>query len=170
MALINMGCGDQPAPYPWTNCDSWPALDPDVICDATKKWPFPTSSAGRVFLGQVLEHLPYPWGVRAALREAHRVLEVGGQLCVITPDFVAMKEKKVPAEVWRAEAVGMRRWPGDQHLWMPSRHVVVREVERRFGNAAVVNHLNLDEMWPLGSRNPWDCCVTAEKIGPPAFA
>jgi predicted SAM-dependent methyltransferase len=169
MALLNIGCGDAWAPPPWVNCDSWPGVHPDVLMDATKKWPFPTSSAARVMMGQVLEHLPFPWGVRKALAEAHRVLEVGGLLCVITPDFTAMKEKKVPAEVWRNEAVGMRRWPGDQHLWMPGRNVVRKEIERRFGNCEFTNHLNLEASWPVGSRNPWDCCALAQKMWHPAI-
>lgn len=160
---LNIGCGDRPAGYPWVNCDSWAPVAYDMVMDATRKWPWPTSSAERVFMGQVIEHLPFPWGVRHALREAHRVLEPGGELCVICPDFLAMKEKKVGAEVWRNEAKGMCRWPGDQHLWMPNRNIVRRELERRFGNCTLINHLNLPGSWPSGSRNGWDVCAISEK-------
>jgi predicted SAM-dependent methyltransferase len=167
---INMGCGDRPAPPPWVNADSWAPLEPDVVMDATRKWPWPSSSAARVFMGQLLEHLPYPWGVRYALREAHRVLGEGGILLVICPDFLAMKEKKAPADAWRETATGMRRWPGDAHLWMPNRNIVRKEVERRFGNVELLNHLNLDESWPRGGREPWDCTARAEKIRFPLLA
>jgi len=169
MALINMGCGDRFGPDPWVNCDSWAPLDPDVLMDATRRWPFPSGSAARVFMGQFLEHLPYPWGVRYALREAHRVLAVGGLLCVIGPDFQALKEKKAPAEVWRNLAAGMRRWPGDAHLWMPNRTVMRREIERRFGSVEFTNHLNLGSDWPPGNRDPWDLCALAEKLPAPAL-
>jgi len=120
-------------------------------------------------MGQLIEHLPFPWGVRHALKEAHRVLVPHGVLVVICPDFLSMKEKKVEADVWRAEATGMRRWPGDEHLWMPNRNVVRRELERRFDNVTLVNHLNLDASWPAGSRNGWDLCAVCEKIPQPAL-
>ena len=31
MVLINMGCGDVPAPGPWINCDSYAGVNPDVL-------------------------------------------------------------------------------------------------------------------------------------------
>lgn len=166
---INIGCGDKPAGYPWINADSYAPLEPDVIMDATRKWPWPTASAERVFMGQVLEHLPYPWGVRHALREAHRVLEVGGTLCIICPDFLALKEKRAGADAWRETARGMRRWPGDEHLWMPNRNIVKRELERRFGNCTLTNHLNLPGSWPSGGRELWDLCALVEKEARPAL-
>lgn len=160
---VNMGCGDRPGPAPWVNADVWPGVKPDVVVDATGRWPWPDGSCGRVFMGQVVEHLPFPWGVRRAFREASRVLQAGGTLLVICPDFLAMREKRVPADVWRNEATGMRRWPGDQHLWMPNRTVIRQELSRRFGNVEFINHLNLDGTWPAGSRNGWDCCAVVEK-------
>jgi predicted SAM-dependent methyltransferase len=131
--------------------------------DARHRWPFPDGGAAAVFMGQVIEHLDYPWGVRKAIKEACRVLAPGGRLVVITPDFQAIKEKRAGAEVWRNEAKGLCRWPGDEHRWMPTRGLVRRECNRRFGNAEIVNHMNLEPSWPAGSRNPWDCCVVAEK-------
>lgn len=131
--------------------------------NACHTWPFAEGSAEKVFMGQVIEHLDFPWGVRKALKEACRVLIPGGVLVVITPDFQAIKEKKAGADVWKAEAKGMCRWPGDEHRWMPTRGIVWRECNRRFGNAEILNHLNLDPVWPQGSRNPWDCCVLSVK-------
>jgi predicted SAM-dependent methyltransferase len=138
--------------------------------DATRRWPWPDNSCGRVFMGQVIEHLPYPTGVRYALKEARRVLTVGGELIIICPDFLALKEKKVGAEVWRAEARGMCRWPGDEHRWMPNRNLVGAEIGRRFGPVLFLNHLNLDDSWPAGSRQPWDCTARAAKIPAPQLA
>jgi hypothetical protein len=167
---LNVGCGDRPAGRPWVNGDSWPGVRPDVVMDACRRWPWPSSSAARVFMGQVLEHLPFPWGVRAALKEAHRVLRPGGQLMIICPDFLAMREKNAPPDAWTETARGMCRWPGDAHLWLPNRHVVGAELRRRFGNCVFVNHLNLDDSWPRGGRELWDCCAISEKAAAPLLA
>lgn len=163
---INMGCGDRPAPAPWVNADSWRPLEPDVVMDACRRWPWPDAAATRVFMGQVVEHLPFPHGVRHAFKEAKRVLQPGGELLVICPDFLALKEKRAPADAWRETAKGMCRWPGDQHLWMPNRHVIAAELERRFGNVTFLNHLNLDDSWPAGGREPWDCTALSERTDP----
>lgn len=161
---LNIGSGDVPAPAPWVNCDVYPGVNPDVEMNACHTWPFDSGVAERVFMGQSIEHMDFPWGVRKAIKEACRVLAPGGQLIIITPDFQAIKAMKNSADIWRAEAKGLCRWPGDEHRWMPTRGIVLRECKRRFIEAEIVNHMNLSPDWPRGSRNPWDCCVIAQKV------
>lgn len=53
--------------------------------DATATWPFPDASASHVYSDNVIEHLRMA-PVRALLRQAHRVLQPGGTIRLVTPD------------------------------------------------------------------------------------
>jgi len=163
--MLNVGCGDRLAPAPWVNVDCWPGVHPDVVADITTTWPFPTSSVGRVYMGQVLEHLDHPDGVRAAIGEAGRVLYPGGVFCVVTPDFAALDEKR--CEGWIRENLtrGECRWPGDEHRWCPDRHTVAELVREVFPTAHAVHPMLLSDGWPPGNRDTWDCAVVGTALG-----
>lgn len=163
MPDINMGCGDQHAEPPWVNVDSWDMAGVDLVASATEPWPFDDGECNRVYLGQVIEHLDYPEGVRAALREAHRVLATGGVLCVVTPDFQRLEDARTPDWLKETLAAGLCRWPGDEHRWRPTRTVVLAEVTELFPTAHLINVTNLGNGWPPGGRGTYDCCVLATR-------
>lgn len=59
--------------------------------DATRTWPLEAASVSHVFSDNVVEHLPLE-ATRALLREAHRCLQPGGVIRLITPDVRAHVE------------------------------------------------------------------------------
>jgi predicted SAM-dependent methyltransferase len=156
-----VGCGDLPHRDGWTDCDCWPDLEPEVVMDASRPWPFYDDSAGRIFLGQVLEHLSYPQGVRRCLEEAARVLAPTGMCLVICPDSAAFDEKRVSLAEREQTRQGRRRWPGDAHRWLPNRFTVGAELCRCFETVRAVNVTNIGDDWPHGARVPWDCAFVA---------
>lgn len=160
---LNVGCGDRPFPAPWVNCDLWPGVGPDVVMDATAPWPVRAGSVERVYMGQVIEHLPYPEGVTAALANAAEVLALGGTLAVVCPDFDALEEKR--CEQWIRDNLtrGECRWPGDEHRWCPTRHRVAELVGAVLPGARVVPPSTLLSYVPAGGFDPWDCAVVAVK-------
>lgn len=54
--------------------------------DATTTWPVADSSVAFVFSDNVIEHIPLAAG-RAMLAEAHRALQPGGVIRLVTPDI-----------------------------------------------------------------------------------
>lgn len=79
---LNMGCGRSMRQAGWTNCDLHDGPNVDIVCDITKPWPFPDSSASEVYSSHVLEHLHDPMGF---FREAYRVLIPNGSLTLRLP-------------------------------------------------------------------------------------
>lgn len=157
--MLNVGCGDRRAPAPWVNCDSYPGVSPDVIMDATAEWPFATGTVARVYMGQIVEHLDHPVGVRAAFAQARRVLRQGGLLAVVTPDFAAVEEKRFAPWIRENLTRGECRWLGDEHRWCPDRHEVLALVSEVFADAHVLHPSLLACAWPDGNRDAWDCAV-----------
>ena len=66
--------------------------------------PFNDNTFEEVYAAHVIEHIPW-WNVRAALKEAVRVLAPGGALEVHTVDFEVLVRRyldKSPADGWKA--------------------------------------------------------------------
>lgn len=59
--------------------------------DATRRWPLEDASVSHVYSDNVIEHLPLA-ATRAMLAEAHRCLQPGGVIRLITPDVRAHVE------------------------------------------------------------------------------
>jgi len=158
---LNVGAGDRHGGRPWIDCDVWPGTRPHVVMDAAGPWPFADGSADRVYMGQVVEHLEHPTGVRAALAEAARVAGTSGTVCVVCPDFAALPEKR--CEAWIRENLerGECRWPGDEHRWCPDRHELYRLMCEFFAQVEPIHPGLIDHDWPPGNRDPWDCAVLA---------
>src|ERR1051326_1310177 len=86
MLDLNLGSGDFPAPKPWVNVDMNPIRNPDILA-SLDALPFDAGSAGRIYAGHVLEHVPV-LDVAKVLGEMRRVLHSSGQLMVVGPDVV----------------------------------------------------------------------------------
>lgn len=111
---LNVGSGPKYIPSDgWVNMERWP--DPrghtaarkervryDLLADA-HILPFKPASFATVYFRQVLEHLNHPL---AALREAYRVLEVGGLVRVEVPNpAVDPDEKDTHLYSWTPQAL-----------------------------------------------------------------
>jgi len=90
--VVDLGCGT--APYrndvvklggtyegvDWSN--SFHNIQPEVVADLTKPFPFSDQYADTLLSFQVLEHLPEP---RHFLNECYRILQSGGSLILTVP-------------------------------------------------------------------------------------
>jgi hypothetical protein len=70
--------------------DGWVVTNVNAVTplylDATAQWPLADGALSRVYADNVIEHLPLPAG-RAMLAEAHRCLQAGGVIRLVTPDI-----------------------------------------------------------------------------------
>jgi SAM-dependent methyltransferase len=69
----------------WLNADFSPRSASAIFMDATRPFPFPSTSFDVVFSEHMIEHVPFEQGL-SMLRECHRVLKRGGTLRVATPN------------------------------------------------------------------------------------
>lgn len=162
MTLLNVGSGDLPAPPPWINVDAWPGVHPDVCADA-RTLPFPDGSVEAVFCGHLLEHLDLDVGVPTVLAEFRRVLQSGGLVCFVGPDYdraLVVDPDPVLLEVIRT---GGGRWPGDRHLWLSTGATALSAIRRVFPGAVDVPVADVDKGWPIHARVGWQFAIAAVK-------
>jgi SAM-dependent methyltransferase len=159
---INVGCG----PFyreGWTNLDTEPSVHPDVV-GSILALPFDAASATAVYCGHVLEHVPLQ-DIPAALAEVHRVLEPGGKLCVVGPDFTRICQDTPENEIeW--VIYGSKRWAGDFHQWACCESLVERFLTAA-GFLDVIARPIIDPdlgEWSIpGTAYPWQCVVLATR-------
>jgi predicted SAM-dependent methyltransferase len=82
---LHLGCASTVLPG-WVNIDLFGRLPADVSLDVTKPLPFGDASIEVVFTEHMVEHLTYEEALRLA-RECARVLQPGGVVRVVVPDF-----------------------------------------------------------------------------------
>lgn len=82
--IVNLGSGHLTYPNA-INVDSVALPGVDVVHDLDVfPWPFDDESCEEVWASQVFEHVRYPVGF---MREAHRILRLGGLLHIVTPHW-----------------------------------------------------------------------------------
>jgi SAM-dependent methyltransferase len=81
---LNLGAAKDIRSYAdgWLNCDLARGPGIDVSFDANKIWPFESNYFEMIYASHVLEHL---WNLKLVMREAHRVLKVGGVFEIRVP-------------------------------------------------------------------------------------
>jgi predicted SAM-dependent methyltransferase len=84
--LVNLGCGPHGKPG-WVNVDLFAAPGVDCVYDCRKSLPFADGAARGIFCEHFLEHVDYTEEVPYFLAECHRVLEPGGTVRIVVPDF-----------------------------------------------------------------------------------
>lgn len=83
---LNLGCGPQKLPG-FINCDlsgNWSKVEPDIVCDVTKRLPFDDAYADEVHAYHLFEHLNR-WESPPILADWVRVLRPGGLLVLEMP-------------------------------------------------------------------------------------
>lgn len=119
MVKLNLGSGSAPMEG-YINCDLYPSgvtvagatepnKDVDMVFDLRNGLPFNDDSVDEIVAIQVLEHLDNPL---ALLKEAYRVLRVGGIIDVAVPDLTVIAREWVKStneERW--VSIGEEEWP-----------------------------------------------------------
>lgn len=184
---LNAGCADGYLPG-WVNLDAdprWadpdlnPGPKPDVIGDV-RALPFPARSVQQVMASHLLEHLPFPGGVVAALTEIGRVLVPPGdgntgRLLVVCPDIERAVLDGEPRrlleqivawpEEWNPPGRYPAKTPPAGHAWTAAAAlvelaldwaglVVDRECSGRLPVLAAAG-------WPVPDLGNWQCAFIA---------
>lgn len=175
MALkINAGCNevniegfvniDLRRPDWVDECD--PDLYPFLQHDLTEGIPFDDNSVEYIVAHHFLEHLYYPLGA-LFLMECERVLEPGGTLTVVTPDFgyVVQQYNQNPASLrWWASIMV---YPYENGIKYGQSHLAAYDGKlllegcRKAGLEAV--RLPLEDIPYCSARYPWQVGVKATK-------
>lgn len=160
---LNLGCGEYPADG-WTNVDSYPGVNPDVVADLVSL-PFDDGSADAVYCGHCLEHNG-PGELPAILAEIRRVLKPGGELCVVAPDLDRIDPVQ-QAVLYRMADVGGDGDTGNprgSHRWGCTETALLAQVRDVFPDAHPVPVGELEgRPWPVVSYVGWQCAVLASR-------
>lgn len=163
---LNLGCG--PLQHEgWINLDSEPTMEPDVVANVMAL-PFDSESVDQVYMGHVLEHLPFiqvPW----ALREASRVMKPGAEIAVVGPD-IRLAWEGFKTKKWGEDTVdgvingsGCGGHDSDIHMWVCEREIVYPLMLDHFVDVCTPSVEDLDPKWPIHSRIGWQFAITARK-------
>lgn len=192
---INVGPGQFPAPTPWINVDvhEGDGVVTDVVIPEDQflrpldGWD--DGTVDRVYLGHVLEHVPWP-EVGPFLCDIHRALAPGGEVCVVGPDVLRVIRRwrdGVDPEGWSlvesvlenpwdrcydadGPAYGLirtdPRWPYARHWWNCTETRVMHAFAAYTPFVDVtpqpINEQALGS-WPLVAYTQWQCAVTARR-------
>jgi len=188
---VNVGCGPHRAPKPWINldCHQGDNVQPDVLVDAERPLASFTD-IDRVYLGHVLEHVPWP-EVPGFLGDIERALAPAGELCIVGPDVLRIIRRwheGLDPEGWplvesclenpwgrcyEEEGYGVtegiepdNQWKYARHWWNCYEGRVVYALAKHTSLVDVTpqpidqKHLG---RWPLVAYTQWQCAVTARK-------
>jgi SAM-dependent methyltransferase len=128
---LNAGCGTHYAKG-WVNTDTWvtDTTTPDVQVKPGEPYPFPDDHFDAVFLGHVLEHIPWAQ-VPAFLKDMQRITKPGAPVLVCGPDVYRTIQRwsKGMEPWWMVQSVmehldvqdthvpDLEWWDGAHHHW-----------------------------------------------------
>ena len=180
---LNIGCGPHRAPDPWVNVDRVRIpghIEPDIVTMSIRR--LPQQPAQRVYLGHVLEHMPWDVDnrvdVRYFLRGVFHIMEPGGEVMVVGPDCErAIKMHKAGSlstkMLWQIleddrvhgdQADAGHTGAGGRHYWNCTVPRVVRLLEEAgFVGIDEMPVQHVPEPWPVVARVGWQLAVTAVK-------
>lgn len=81
---LHLGCGND-YKKGYVNCDAVKEVNPDVVCNLTKKLPFKDNSVSEVILNHVIEHIKN-WD-EVLIKEIYRICKDGAIIKIRTPYF-----------------------------------------------------------------------------------
>lgn len=134
MNFLNAGCGTHYAEG-WVNTDTWDdgvTTKPDVKVEPGKPYPFPDNHFDAVFLGHVLEHIPWK-EVPAFLKDMMRVAKPNAPFLISGPDVLKT----------------IQRWANKQEPW----HMVLSTMEHQDINYQP----GRENEWWDGAHHHWNC-------------
>ena len=133
MKLLNAGCGTHYAKG-WVNTDTWETSEttPDVRVEPGKPYPFDDNTFDAVFLGHVLEHIPWK-EVPAFLSDMKRIAKPNASFLVCGPDVLKT----------------IKRWAQGQEPW----EMVLSVMEHQ----DVESHDAAELIWWDGAHHHWNC-------------
>lgn len=159
---LNVGSGPYPAAG-WVNVDAYhPTADVQASITAL---PFDDETAGRIYLGHVLEHLPWP-SLPAALTEIRRVLRPGGTVIAVGPCMERAVLTGQPPWLLRQIVNGEEPdRPGAAHQWTPTELLTVLAMQTALDDVRplAVAEVRLPD-WPNRCIDPWQCAVAATRL------
>jgi hypothetical protein len=180
---LNVGCGTHRAPEPWWNVDTVlidgedvPRKDrvvPDQVIDPSGPLPFDDGSCDRVFLGHVLEHVPWE-AVPRFLLDVRRV--ASAEVLIVGPDvYRCIESYRQGREPWstlqsclehKDYPDDMAAWPGAPHHWNCHEARVIEALNRTGWHAVPVLDDALLGSWPVvGFTRRWQFAVLAVSDG-----
>jgi SAM-dependent methyltransferase len=132
MKLLNAGCGTHYA-QGWINTDTWDdgnTTRPDIRVEPGKPYPFEDNYFDAVFLGHVLEHIPWK-EVPAFIADMKRIAKPNAPFLICGPDvFKTIKRWAKGEEPWEMvmsvmehldienhNVPGLDWWDGAHHHW-----------------------------------------------------
>lgn len=160
---LNIGCGNHYADG-WTNLDPNPGdtVRPDVVSSLTDLPP-QINGVTAVYLGHVLEHLPFD-SLAPALRGLWARCVPGATVALVGPDVdrasLLHEREEITAETLHGAIHGAGRWHGDEHLWGCTEQLLL-DVARDSGLDArpvPIGSVELDA-FPVVSRALWQCAI-----------
>lgn len=184
---VNVGCGPHYA-QGWVNTDLvvTDQIRPDVVVTSDDPLPFGSGSVERMYLGHVLEHIPWTQ-IPAFCARVIEVCQPGAEVMVVGPDAVRTLERwRDGEEDWGAVAAVIEgtgaylahlgaytpiRWDGDRHHWNCYEARVVEALTacgfHDVTPLGVLDDGRLDESaicgagWPLVDASPRQFAVSA---------
>lgn len=142
-------------------------MQPDMIASVLDL-PFADESASHIYLGHVLEHLPFN-KVPDVLAEAARVLRPGGSVAIVGPDIQLAWEGYRAGTFDAATVDGVIKGSGcgghdaDIHLWTCEERLMMPLVTNHFEGVRSLDICVLDEAWPLVAKVGWQFAITARR-------
>jgi predicted SAM-dependent methyltransferase len=130
---LNVGSGQRPFATPFTNIDSNPRWNADLICDAGRL-PYSSGSCSLIISHHQLEHVELS-KADDMLREWYRLLAPGGSLLIFVPDLwkltVAWNRGDIDDYTFCVNLYGA--WMGDEadlHRWGYHRQSLTKKLEK----------------------------------------
>lgn len=180
---VNIGCGPHRARSPWINVDRvyLPGdIEPDIVNESG--WPadlignghIPERSVSHVYLGHVLEHVPWD-DVPTFLRSLLPMMADNGQVCVVGPDVMRAIDGYKAGTVARSLVIACLEGPnpqiddlasvhdGARHQWNSTEERVMQALTGAgFEFVEACRPRDLDAVWPLVAPPDWQCAVTGK--------
>lgn len=171
---LNLGSGEHRAPTPWVNLDVHAdpvrGFVPDVLVDPAQPFATIAESAGRIYLGHVLEHTAWP-SIPGLLAQARAALAGDGEILVTGPDVYRTihlwRDGELPWEfvelVLEHADLGTPEWPQESHWWNCHETRVERALTAAgFVTTSIADPMALDG-WPVVGWASWQCAVLGTK-------
>lgn len=165
---VNLGCGPHHADG-WLNVDVAPEVEPDLCADVLTGLPIEDGAAEAVYLGHVLEHVPWDQ-VPVFLAEVARIVAPDGRVMVVGPDvdraldlvLAGTADRDLLTTTWESDQAFMvesEPWDQARHAWNCSEDRVARAMDaagfdRVLSFTRAIGALE-GQGWPLVSGVAW---------------